>query len=133
MKTKNIKEHRESILADYSASGEVLEKTKAYPVIPVRVCATDQYERVPDLLTGGDRKRKFGAVLAMAVIPDLATQQEPVMVAQDIPMLLIDGDTLEVLEERFIEEVRGMFRLTKDTLDGKVVPPEPEDYDKEEE
>jgi len=136
-KIKNIENYRnndtlEEAVANYGPSEEVMKKTKAYPVLPLKVVATDEFEKVPDILTGGQRKRKYGAVIAMAVIPDLSTQQEPVMLTQDIPMLLVDGESLQDLEDRLVEEVKGMFRLTQDTLDGKIVPPTPEDYAKEE-
>jgi len=131
-KIKNIKEYREDTISEefrnYAPSEDLLQKTKAYAMIPLKVCATDSYEKVPDLLKGGQRKRKYGAVISMAVIPDLAHQQEPVMLAQDIPMLMIDSDTMEDLEERLLVEVKNMIQLAQDTLDGKVVPPTAEDY-----
>ena len=68
----------------------------------------------------------------MAVIPDLAQQQEPVMLSQEVPMLMIDSDTMEDLEKRLLSEVTNMIRLAQDTLDGKVVPPTVEDYATEE-
>ena len=131
-KIKNIKDYREGAVSEefrnYAPSEDLLQKTKAYAMIPLKVCATDSYEKVPDILKGGQRKRKYGAVISMAVIPDLAQQQEPVMLAQDIPMLMIDSDTMEDLEERLLVEVKNMIQLAQDTLDGKVVPPTAEDY-----
>ena len=125
--TKNQSATEEQLYADYGPGEELLEKTKAYPMVNVRVCATKEFETVPDILTGGKRKRKYGAVISMAAIPDFEKQQEPVMVMQDIPMLLIDGDTIDELEERVVAEVRSMMKITKDTLDGKIVPPSQED------
>ena len=131
-KTKNIKDYQEDSTSEefknYAPSDELLKKTKAYAMIPLRVCATDSYEKVPDIITGGERKRKYGAVICMAVIPDLSKQQEPVMLAQDIPMLMVDSDTMEDLERRLLAEVKNMIQLAQDTLDGKVVPPTAEDY-----
>jgi len=136
-KIKNINDYKtgeERIVSeeDYSPSKEMLQKTKAYPVMSLKVCATDKFEMVPDVETGGMRKRKYGAVIAMAVIPDLSKQQEPIMLSQDIPMLLVDSDNLEDLEERLLTEIRNMIKLTRDTLDGKVVPPTQKDYASEE-
>tara|TARA_Y100000310_G_C20248089_1_gene607785 strand:- start:10 stop:420 length:411 start_codon:yes stop_codon:yes gene_type:complete len=134
-KIKNIKDFKNITseeFRNYAPPEELLQKTKAYAMIPLKVCATDNYEKVPDLLTGGQRKRKYGAVISMAVIPDLAKQQEPVMLSQEVPMLMIDSDTMEDLEARLLSEVTNMIRLAQDTLDGKVVPPTVEDYATEE-
>jgi hypothetical protein len=133
MKTEEMKDtpsegSRVVDMSTYGPSEELAKRTQAYAMVDVKVVATDKYVKVPDIEKGGDRKRRYGIVMSMAAIPNLKDQLEPVMVTQDMPMIMIDADNFEDLEERAIAEVRGMIRILEDTLSGKIVPPTAEDY-----
>lgn len=111
-------------MSSYGPTEDLANRTQAYAMFDVKIAATDSFAKVPDLMTGGDRKRKYGMVMSMACIPNLHEQQEPLIVGAEMPTILIDGDSVEDLEERAITEIKGMIKIMQDTLDGKIVPPE---------
>ena len=113
----------------YGPSEEIAKKTQAYAMFDVKIAATDSFAKVPDILKGGDRKRKFGMVMSMACIPNLHEQEEPLIVGADMPTILVDADTIEDLEERAVAEIKGMTKILQDTLDGKIVPPIADDFE----
>lgn len=98
-------------------NSEISKKTGVYPMIDVKICASRDVAKVPDLLTGGMRKRKYGMVLSMSGFPNFSQVQEPIMTPIDMPSILVDADSLDDLRERAILEVEGMIEQLRDALD----------------
>jgi hypothetical protein len=111
---------------DYSVSKEIADKTDAYMMADTKLVLTPT-TTVPNLATGGTRKRKFGMMLSLAVVPDLDTQEDPVMISQGSPSIFIDGDSLDDLCLRAKEEIEIIVRHTQDVMDGKVPMPTEDD------
>jgi hypothetical protein len=107
---------------DYSVSKEIAAKTDAYMMADTKLVLTPT-KQVADIASGGMRKRKFGLMLSLAVVPDLDKQDDPVMISQGSPSIFIDGDNLDDLCERAKEELEVIIRHTKDVMDGKVPMP----------
>jgi len=98
---------------------ELTEKSKSYPMMDATVCGTVT-KSVPDLLTGGQRKRKFAAVLSLAGLPGFDKMQDPVVIQSNLPKVLIDADSLETLRERCMAELEKMFNVFEDTINGTL-------------
>jgi len=98
---------------------ELTEKSKSYPMMDATVCGTVT-KSVPDLLTGGERKRKFAAVLSLAGLPGFDKMQDPVVIQSNLPKVLIDADSLETLRERCMAELEKMFNVFEDTINGTL-------------
>lgn len=108
---------------DYSIQDEaLLRKTQAYPMKDIMICPVHT-EMQPDLMNpGNNRRRKHAIVLSMAGIPNFDQMPEPVAVGGGLPYMLIDGDDMDDLEKRAIEEMKQMFQLYRDTCDGSFRP-----------
>lgn len=98
---------------------ELTEKSESYPMMDATVCGTVT-KSVPDLLTGGERKRKFAAVLSLAGLPGFDKMQDPVVIQSNLPKVLIDADSLETLRERCMAELEKMFNVFEDTINGTL-------------
>ncbi|RMG66904.1 MAG: hypothetical protein D6710_12025 [Nitrospirae bacterium] len=98
---------------------ELVKKTSSYAMVPVSICIND-LARVPDVRTGGKRKRKYGAVLQFAALPGFDEMPDPVMLSTDMPHKLIDADTLDDLKARVYAEIDKIFEMYQDIVDGKL-------------
>lgn len=95
---------------------DLLKKTQAYPVIDAKLCATDKFVKVPDLLTGNRRKRRYAMVISLSGIPNFSEQPEPIIMPPQIQTVLIDSDTFEDLRERVVAEVDAMIEEIKTAI-----------------
>ena len=98
---------------------ELLAQTHAYPISDASIVVTPTKE-VPDIATGGKRKRRYGLVLAVAGIPGFEHMEDPVLLNAGLPKVLLDGDSMEILRERAHAELDAMFNLFEDTVNGTV-------------
>jgi hypothetical protein len=101
---------------EYEIPEEIRAKTNGYPVVDAKIVPV-QIDQVPDLADGGERKRKFGMVLSVAIVPDLNAQLEPIMLDARIPTMFFDGDSLEDLVERAHAELESVMFSTYKQLD----------------
>lgn len=97
------------------ANERILKITNAYPMATVNMCLVDT-DKVPNILTGGQRKRRFGVVLSLAALPGFDQIPDPIVIDGNLPMMVIDADNTEDLEIRAIEEMKAMFRVFREKL-----------------
>jgi len=102
---------------------ENLEDTEAHVIMPNMGLIPSQLDRVPDLSSGAQRTRRFGAWLGLNVLPHIHEQMRspdaPLLLPEPPPVLLV-ADDLDTLRERIMFEVDIMINTTKDYLDGKI-------------
>jgi len=104
-------------MEDYIVSDPAITSaTNIYELFKVNVCPVET-KKVPDLLTGGDRKRKFGVALSIALIPTYQQLPEPISIPQDMGAMLIDGDSLDDIKARIVAEVEMIFKAYQDMED----------------
>lgn len=111
----------------YQIPEELQKKTSSYPLVDSKIVPV-QLNTVPDLLTGGVRKRKFGLALSIAVVPDLDQEEDPLMLGATLPTMFFDADSIEDLLERAKAEIDAVIKSAKDQLQN-----EPKDTGKPEE
>ncbi len=104
------------LVDDAKSADQILSKTSVYPIIDVKLCATPKFDTVPDIATGGKRKRKYGLVVSMSGIPDLANQTEPIMFPPILDSVLIDGESLDEIRERAVLEIDMMIEKIKEAV-----------------
>jgi len=108
---------------DYNYVTEDLKKrVGVYPMMEVQYCPYIS-KKVPDIINGGERKRKYGVLWSMSCIPQYHDQEDPTVIQAKAPMMLVDSDSIEDLEEMMIAQVKGTIKLYKDVESGEVVPP----------
>jgi hypothetical protein len=117
---------------DYSISEEVAKISNSYMMVDTKFVPTN-LTKVADIATGGQRNRRYGLVLSIAVVPELDKQEDPIMVSQQMPCIFVDADSLEDLGVRAKEEIDVIIRHTGDILSGRIVPPVAEDFDEQSE
>lgn len=106
--------------AEYQVQDEILlNKTQDYPLINAEICPFPM-KRVPDMSTGGDRRRRYAIVLSLGGIPNFQEIQEPVTINADMPKKLIDSDSIEDLRKRAHAELDAMINIFRDTTDGTI-------------
>lgn len=114
------------------------KRINKYPIYSVYF-TPERIKRVPDLLNGGLRKRKFGLILGMGAIPDFSKMDDPPMVeTMRVPQILIDADTIEDLRNAAIQEITKMCNVMQKFVDGVALTDEEleqleEDEDKDNE
>ena len=99
----------------YEIDPEIKKKTGAYPIIDVKMVPVNLHTTT-DILKGGQRKRKFGMVMSIAIVPGLDQEQDPLLLAPEMPTMFFDADSIEDLQERAEAELKGMIEATKDQL-----------------
>lgn len=100
---------------------DLKKKTNKYPIYNVYI-TPERIKKVPDLLNGGLRKRKFGLILGMGAIPDFNKMDDPPMVeTMRVPQILIDADTIEDLKKAAIYEITKMCTIMQKFIDGEVL------------
>ena len=77
-------------------------------------------KRVPDMSTGGERRRRYAIVLSFGGIPNFQEIQEPITINADMPKKLIDGDSIEDLRRRAHAELDASINIFRDTTDGTI-------------
>lgn len=102
------------------ANEETLAHTGAYPMYELLVCPARNIKKVPDLATGGTRKRKLALVFSMSAFPDFANVAEPIMTPSGMDTMLIDADSIEELRARAIIEVDDMMTKIQEALEIKA-------------
>jgi len=90
--------------------------TGMHEVLPVKVCTSTRFDLVPDLLRGGNRKRKFAMVISLNGIPNFDERPDPLMIPTDLDTFLIDGDTLADLRARAILEIDRLINQIEQVL-----------------
>lgn len=104
------------LVSDQQTDDPILSKTTAYPIMDVKIVATDEFTTVPDIATGGKRKRKYGLVVSMSGIPNLDKQNEPLFFPNNLSTLMIDGDSLEEIRERAVYEIDIMIEQMREVI-----------------
>lgn len=96
----------------FSAIPPEAQNTDAYPMTNVtythRALST-----APDLETGGERNRHWGAVLSIGILPGLSEIKPGPAMLPVMPSILIDSDSLEALRERIIFEIDRSITIAK--------------------
>jgi len=93
--------------------------TSAYPMIDVKICPVREFTTVPDLATGGRRKRRYAMTLSMTAIPNFSEQSDTIMLPVSLDTVLLDSDSISALEERAIQEVKNMILQLREALENK--------------
>jgi hypothetical protein len=100
-----------------------LENTEAHMIISNMGLVATQLKQVPDIESGGQRVRRFGAWLGVNIVPSLDKQAAapgtPIMLPEP-PSVLIAADTLKELGERLKFEIDVMVETAQDVMDGKI-------------
>ena len=105
---------------EYQVQDQILlNKTQDYPLVNAEICPFPM-KRVPDMSTGGDRRRRFAIVLSLGGIPNFQEIQEPITINADMPKKLIDGDDIEDIRRRAHAELDAMINIFRDTTDGTI-------------
>lgn len=99
----------------YDISDELKKKTGVYPIVDVKMVPVNLVT-VPDIISGGSRKRKFGLALSITIMPDIDKEEEPIIMASDLPSLFFDGDSLDDLKERVHAELETIMEAAKDQI-----------------
>mgnify|MGYP000944929008 CR=1 FL=1 len=113
----NLKLVNDQVNDSADAMNPILDKTEVYSVIPINLCATQEFVTVPDIATGGKRKRRFGLVLSMSAVPNLDKQAEPLMFPANLATVFLDADSIEDLRERAIYEIDMMIDHLKNAVE----------------
>jgi hypothetical protein len=96
-------------------------RTNKYPVYNVFI-APDRIKKVPDLLNGGLRKRRYGLILGMGAIPDFSKMDEtPMVETRRVPQILIDADTIQDLKDAAIREITKICDIMQKFVDGEIL------------
>ena len=102
---------------------EDLAQTEAHMIMSNMGLITTKLQTIPDLMSGTMRVKRFGAWLAMNVIPHLHEQvagtNTPLILPEPPPVLLV-ADTLADLGERIKFEVDIMIQTAEDVMSGKI-------------
>jgi len=98
---------------------DINNRTDIYPMVPATV-APALLKKLPDLETGGLRNRRVGCYLSVAVIRGLESHRDPLILQGDMPMILVDADTLEDLRERAIDEINVVFENARKLETGEL-------------
>mgnify|MGYP003653861715 FL=1 len=113
----------EDIIPERPALPEDLKDTEAHMIMSNMGLIATQLERIPDMLSGGNRTRHFGAWLSLNVLPNLDEQLKdpnaPLLLPEPPPVLLV-ADSLDQLRERLVFEIDIMINTTQDYMDGKI-------------
>jgi hypothetical protein len=108
MTLKLVTDQPEEIAEEVVLSPEdkaLLEKTDIHPVVYAKVCPVMSFKTQPDLLNGGDRKRRFAVVMSLNGIPNFHMRRDPLIVPSEVDSFLLDADTIEDLRARMIREI----------------------------
>lgn len=76
----------------------------AYQLVTVLHCP-QELDRVPDLATGGERNKKWGAAMNLALVPGLDKNEKGSVTMPTSPAVFFDADTLDDLRARLYYEV----------------------------
>ncbi|RMG36428.1 MAG: hypothetical protein D6732_08240 [Methanobacteriota archaeon] len=98
---------------------EKIQGTNIYRVLEDVVAVASNLTKVPDLMTGGDRARRFGACMGINIIPELDKNMAdgPVLVSSP-PLAFFDADSLEELRDRLVYEIDNLIELAKKHASG---------------
>lgn len=98
------------------AEKKVLDASNMHPVMNVKICTSERFDLVPDLLRGGKRKRKYAMVISLNGIPNFHERQDPLIIPTDLDTFLIDADTLPDLRARAILEIDRLIHQIEEVL-----------------
>lgn len=100
-----------------------LQDTEAHIIMPNMGYIPSQLSRIPDLIKGGKRVKKFGAWFGMNILPQLDEQvtspDAPLILPEPPPVLLV-ADSLKELRDRLVFEIDVLIDTAKDVLSGKI-------------
>lgn len=86
--------------------------TSAYTMMQVMHCP-EELEQVNNLLKGGTRNRRWGAMVSMAVVPHIDTHPKGSITLPQSPTVFIDADSLDDLKKRLYYEVDKALAIAK--------------------
>ena len=101
-----------NLLTDQSAP----EDSSAYAMVQV-VYTPDQLEQKRDVLDGSNRNRKWGAQVAVGIIPNVDKIPTGNITLAQAPAIFVDADDVETLRERIIYEVDKAIAIAQLSLD----------------
>jgi len=110
-----MKDNIENVPTKYDIPADLKKITSSYPLVDSKIVPV-QLTTVPDLLSGGKRKRKFGLALSIAVVPDLDKEEDPLMLGSQLPTMFFDADTLDDLLERAQAEMEAVINAAREQL-----------------
>jgi len=113
--------NKEDIVPERPDLPENVKGTEAHIIIDTMGLVATKLNTIKDLETGEERVKKFGAYLALNIVPKLNEQTypgAPVLLPRP-PATLIVGDNLTELRERLKFEIDVMLDTTQDVMDGK--------------
>lgn len=96
---------------------KLLDQTDSYPMADVSLVVVPT-RQVPDIATGGKRKRRFGFVISGGGVPNMDETEDPLTLNTSMPKILLDGDNLDILRERAHAELDTMFNVFEDIMNG---------------
>lgn len=99
-----------------------VQGTSVYPMVDATVCPL-VIEKVISLdpkAINGKRNRKHGAYCSVAILNDLESHSDPIILQGEMPQFLIDGDTLEDVKNRLFQEMTEVFKNAQKVLDGET-------------
>ena len=108
--------------AEHEKANKPVVGTSVYPMVDATVCPL-VIEKVISLdpnAPGGKRNRKHGAYCSIAILNDLETHSDPIILQGEMPQFLIDGDTLEDVKKRLFQEMTEVFKNAQMVLDGET-------------
>lgn len=91
---------------------EGAKETDAYPMTNLNYTHS-ALRTVPDLATGGNRNKKWGAVFTIGILPGLGETRPGPALVPNMPAHLIDSESLEGLRERIVHELDKAIALAK--------------------
>lgn len=83
---------------------EDAQHTDGYPLMQMLVCPED-FKQVPDIMAGGNRNRRWCAILSLSVSAHFDKGPSGQAVYPILPTYVFDGDTKETLRARLIHEI----------------------------
>lgn len=96
------------------------KRTNRYPIFSVYF-TPERVKKVPDLMNGGLRKRKFALILGIGAIPDFHKMEDPPMVeTMRVPQVLIDADSIDDLKKAAINEITKICGIMQKFVDGEI-------------
>ena len=101
------------------ANKAILDRTSTYHIVPANIVPTST-TKVPDIINGGERGRRLGCFLSVAIIRDLNEHNDPIVLQSEFPQFLVDADSVEDLKQRVFEELQAVFDNAADVISGKV-------------
>lgn len=106
-----------------TAHPECVKNTEAY-VLQEVLYSHVPLKPTPDIASGGNRNRRWGATFSLSIVPSLdETPLGPVMLP-GVPVQFFAGDSLEELRDRIVYELDKAIEL------GRLAKEDPEEFDR---